>query len=294
MKRNSPSTLVPGPALIQLLAWLAMPAAAQAQFTYVTNNDSITITGYTCPTNPVAVGIPGMIAGLPVLSIGANAFSYCTGVTSFSIPNSVTSIGRYAFNGCTTLTNVTIPKSVTIIGEGAFYNCKSLTAVAILSGITNIEDDLFYGCTGLISVTISATVTNVGDYAFLDCTGLVGVYFEGNAPGVGSHVFDNDNGALVYYLPGTTGWGSAFGGPHTALWQPRLPTTAPAFGVRKHPFRFNIDWADGRVVVVEAATNASNAAWIPLATNTLTSGSSFFSDPQWTNYAARFYRLRTP
>ncbi|MGO8674914.1 MAG: hypothetical protein ACLQVX_03465 [Limisphaerales bacterium] len=33
---------------------------------------------------------------------------------------------------------------------------------------------------------------------------------------------------------------------------------------------------------------------IPLATNTLTSRSAHFSDPQWTNYPARFYRLRRP
>jgi len=33
---------------------------------------------------------------------------------------------------------------------------------------------------------------------------------------------------------------------------------------------------------------------LPLATNTFTGGSSYFSDPQWTNYPARFYRLRAP
>jgi hypothetical protein len=46
--------------------------------------------------------------------------------------------------------------------------------------------------------------------------------------------------------------------------------------------------------VVEAATNLGNPAWIPMSTNTLTSGSSYFSDPEWTNHPARFYRLRSP
>ena len=32
----------------------------------------------------------------------------------------------------------------------------------------------------------------------------------------------------------------------------------------------------------------------PLQTNTLSSDSLYFSDPQWTNYPARFYRLRSP
>jgi hypothetical protein len=47
-------------------------------------------------------------------------------------------------------------------------------------------------------------------------------------------------------------------------------------------------------LVVEACTNLANPIWSPLATNTLSNGSSYFSDPQWTNYPTRFYRLRSP
>ena len=35
-----------------------------------------------------------------VTTIGDNAFSYCSGLTSVTIPNSVTSIGESAFSGC--------------------------------------------------------------------------------------------------------------------------------------------------------------------------------------------------
>ena len=34
--------------------------------------------------------------------------------------------------------------------------------------------------------------------------------------------------------------------------------------------------------------------WSPVGTNTLLDGWSHFSDPEWTNYANRFYRLRSP
>jgi len=46
-------------------------------------------------------------------------------------------------------------------------------------------------------------------------------------------------------------------------------------------------------VVIEAAPDLVNPAWLPVGTNTLNDGLSYFCDPQWTNYPARFYRLRS-
>ena len=50
----------------------------------------------------------------------------------------------------------------------------------------------------------------------------------------------------------------------------------------------------GKILVVEACTNLANASRSAAQTNSLTGGWSYFSDPQWTNYPARFYRLRSP
>jgi hypothetical protein len=109
-------------------------------------------------------------------------------------------------------------------------------------------------------------------------------------------VFNGDNNATVYYLPGTTGWSdfSANTGIPTVLWEPQVQTRDASFGVRTNQFGFNINWASGMVVVVEACTDLANPAWSPVGTNTLTGGWSYFSDPQWTSYTRRFCRLRSP
>jgi hypothetical protein len=154
-----------------------------------------------------------------VTSIGFNAFSPCPGLSSVTIPSSVTNIGIDAFNSCTNLTQVTIGDRVASIGDGAFQGCISLTNVTIPDSVTGIGEWAFAWCTSLTSITIGIGVTSVGDGAFYDCTSPTGVYFKGDAPSLGgASVFSGDTNGTVYYLPGTTGWGSTFGGLPTALW----------------------------------------------------------------------------
>ena len=91
-----------------------------------------------------------------VTTIGMEAFAYCRGLTSVTIPGSVTSIGVCAFWDCEGLTSVTIPNSVTSIGDMAFYRCTGLTSVSIPNSVTSIGDYAFYAC-GLTSLTNYAT-----------------------------------------------------------------------------------------------------------------------------------------
>jgi formylglycine-generating enzyme required for sulfatase activity len=236
-------------------------------YTYTTNNGTITITGYTGSGG--AVTIPSTINGLPVTSIGEGTFAW-TGLTSVTIPNSVTVISGWAFEYCTSLASVTVGNSVTYIDDLAFNQC-----------------------TGLTNVTIGNSVTGIGGMAFDSCTNLAGVYFKGNAPTLWGDAFDGDNNATVYYLAGTTGWDPTFGGRPTALWFLPNPLilSGPSFGVNANLFGFIISWATNTSVKVEACTDLANPTWVPLGTNMLTNGSFYFSDPQWTNYIRRFYRV---
>ena len=77
--------------LLPLLLLLILPTGLHAQFTYTTNNGSLTITGYTGPGGDVI--IPSTIDGLPVTSIGYHAFYHNTKVTSIAIADTVADIG---------------------------------------------------------------------------------------------------------------------------------------------------------------------------------------------------------
>ena len=277
-----------------LLATVATSLALQSgDFTYTINsgNTTVTITDYAGTGG--AVVIPSTIDGKTVTSIGIGAFQ-SSELTSVTIPNGVTTIGKQAFSDCYYLNSVTIGNGVTTIGEQAFWGCARLTDVLIPHSVTSIGEQSFSQCMNLTSVTIGNGVTSIGDFAFIFCGTPMAIYFAGNVPSVGRQLFADDYRVTVYYLPGTTGWGTTFCGWPAMPWRPQVRTTDASFGVRTNQFGFNITWASDMVVVVEACANLANPTWSPVGTNTLTGGSSYFSDPQWTNYPARVYRLRSP
>ena len=106
-------------------------------------------------------------------------YAWRNDIKAVSIPDGVTTIGLEAFSGCTSLTSVTIPDSVTSIGVDAFYSCTSLTSVTIPDGVTSIGEFSFQRCTSLTSVTIGNGVTSIGHSAFSGCTGLKNMYYSG-------------------------------------------------------------------------------------------------------------------
>ncbi len=159
-----------------------------------------------------------------VTAIGEDAFYYCTGLTSVTIPNSVTTIGDWAFNGCSSLTSitipnsittigwdvfsncfgltsVTIPNSVTTIGAGAFEYCSGLTSITIPHSVTTIGGSAFSGCSGLTSITIPNSVTTIGHWAFSGCSGLTSVTIPNSVTTIGEHVFSGCSGLTSVTIP---------------------------------------------------------------------------------------------
>ena len=108
--------------------------------------------------------------------LGDYVFNDCSGLTSLTLPSSVTKIGCYALSNCIGLTSLTLPSSVTEIGELAFLNCRGLTNFTIPSGVTSIGSGAFFSCYGLISLTIPSSVTAIGSMAFNGCSSLTSIY----------------------------------------------------------------------------------------------------------------------
>ena len=135
-------------------------------------------------------------------SIGNGAFYGCSGLTSVTIPDSVTRTGNAVFRECGSLTSVTIPDSVTSIDTSAFYDCSGLTSVTIGSGVTSIGVSAFNSCRNLTSVTIPNSVTSIGDDAFDNCEGLKSVTLETiTPPTLGIYVFVNNASGRKIYVP---------------------------------------------------------------------------------------------
>ena len=142
------------------------------------------------------------------VSITCDAFSYCDGLVSVTIPNSVTDIYSLAFYRCSNLTSVSIGNSVCYLIHDAFLYCDALASITVTSDnpdydshdncnaiIETSTNTLIIGCkntvipnsvtaigpiafegSGVTSMTIPNSVTSIGDYAFNDCHALDEVY----------------------------------------------------------------------------------------------------------------------
>jgi|GEM_PF-2294494 len=178
MKKNTYKIMPIILAIMVIFSTICLPstqvmAESITDYNYDIVGNSVKITLYT--GNAKEITIPSIIDNLPVTTIGDNAFSGRSGLTSVTIPDSVTTIGNLAFFGCSGLTSVTIADSVTTIDYLAFFDCSGLTSVTIPDSVTTIGSEAFENCSGLTSVTIADSVTTIGKLAFLNCSGLTSV-----------------------------------------------------------------------------------------------------------------------
>ena len=74
----------------------------------------------------------------------------------------------------------------------------------------------------------------------------------------------------------------------------QILTTAPSFGIQTNGFGFLVIGPTNATLTIEASASVVKPMWAPVSTNSLVGGAFYFSDPHWTNFMSRFYRIRAP
>ena len=196
---NKDNTLKP--AIDFFEAALASVEYTSGDYTYVRNNNEVTITKVNTSISG-AVTVPTTLGGYNVTTIGTAAFSGCENITSITIGDKVKSINENAFVGCTGITSISIGSGVKTINPSAFLGCISVSRISVSSSntvyyssgnclieretgtlvlgcknssipndgtITAIGPNAFYFC-ALYSIVIPNSVTKIGNSAFLGST----------------------------------------------------------------------------------------------------------------------------
>ena len=161
-------------------------------------------------------------------SIGEKAFIGCSGLTSVTVDNgnsTYKAVDNVVYTKDRTtlvfaaggLTSVTIPSTVTSIGNFAFSGCSGLTSVTVDNGNSKYKSvdnvvytkdgtTLVFAAGGLTSVTIPNTVTSIGRYAFSWCTGLTSVSFPASLTWIGRGAFDGCYNLTSATFADAVGW----------------------------------------------------------------------------------------
>lgn len=168
-----------------------------------------------------------------VSTIGADAFAFCSGMSSLTLGYGVSTIGNRAFNRCDNLREIHIGENVrsitnafsstlnyldeiTVSEQNTFYssdgNCLIETSSNTLILGTNstvipntvkyITLNAFNGRTNLSTINIPASVTNIYANAFYGCTNLKEVWCEAETPpSIQTTSFANISSNAVLYVP---------------------------------------------------------------------------------------------
>ncbi len=168
--------------------------------------------------------------------IGESAFKGCSGLTSLTLPSSVTKIGESAFNDCSGLTSLTL-SGVISIGRWAFVGCinlkecnylldsdletylshshdltsipvaikyyhngQELTKLEIPSGVDKIGSCSFYKGVNLTSLSIPSSITKIGESAFEGCSGLTSLTLPSSVTSIGESAFKGCSGLSNIYV----------------------------------------------------------------------------------------------
>jgi hypothetical protein len=106
-----------------------------------------------------------------------------------------------------------------------------------------------------------------------------------------SSTLQGQNTLSVYAVDGSGKFSATNSVVFTYGVEAKVTPGAGGLGFLTNQFGFHITGTSNLSVVVQASANLASGQWTPVSTNVLSGGATYFSDPQWTNYPARYYRL---
>ncbi len=182
-----------------------------------------------------------------VTTIGQSAFSYCRGLTSVTIGSGVSNIENATFQNCSALNTITIPGNVKNIGDNAFSS-SGLTSITISEGVISIGDAVFSGSKSLTSITIPNSVTSIGDYAFSACSKLASISIGSGLTSIGSGAFNGCTALTKVIISDIAAWCniSFYSLPHN---------------LAKHLYLENEENEITELIIPEGVTNIGNSAF---------------------------------
>lgn len=136
----------------------------------------------------------------------------CSGVTSVTLPSSITYIGNGAFSGCTKLSNITVGNAVEYVGWGILDDTKWIKkqpngilylgkyclgykganpkgALTIKAGTRVIAGQAFSNCEGITSIKMPNTLISIGSYAFACCHSIQSLTFPYSMQSISVNAF---------------------------------------------------------------------------------------------------------
>ena len=196
-----------------------------------------------------------------------NIFLYCTGLTSITIPNSVTSIRDGCFGGCSSLITINIGKGIEYIYSAAFANCYELADVYCYAEKLPETNKNAFNKSYIEYATLHVPESSIASYRNSDpWKGFGKIKAIGEAPsiykltymvdGIIYKTYDIQEGASITPEEEPTKEGYTFSG-----WS-RLPSIMPSrdvtvtgtFTVNKYKLTYVVDGSEYRSYEIEYGT----------------------------------------
>ena len=114
-------------------------------------------------------------------------FRASNGLTSISIPSTLTQLGSSPFASCSNLSSINVEAGNPSYSskDGVLLNASGNTLISCPGGkrgkytvpgtVSIVADSSFQGCTGITEIALPSSVTKIGSYAFDRCSSLTSI-----------------------------------------------------------------------------------------------------------------------